>query len=87
MKKIYVFIAVIGLYVFGFFAMPPIAMTATATQVSIFIRAAHGITDALYSSWIQELSEDNVIGNIWGANVIFWCNKFETCTVGEPEST
>lgn len=87
MNIVYVTIAVFVLYVFGFFASPPIAMTATTTQVPVLIRVTHGVTHALYSSWIRGLSEDNVIGAIWGANVMFWCNNFETCNAGEPENT
>lgn len=85
--KKYILLSVLGVYLVGFFALPPIAMTATTTQNKILIRTTHRINDLIYYSWIKHLSKDNIIAVTWSGNILFWCEKFDVCQVGKPSNT
>ena len=88
MRKVkWILPVLIAVYVAGFFLYAPVHMTAISFDSPSLARAASACDDVLYYSWISKLDQHNLLVTVRHRNIVFWCGRFESCTVEDAEES
>lgn len=69
------------IYALGFFAIAPIRMLVGGGQVWFGTHLSEKVYNTLYWSWVEDVSQENIIRRAWNSNLLYWCENIESCTV------